>query len=261
MTNTTTERETVRERGEIKTSIDYLLHLADTTLILGQKNAEWCGHGPILEQDIAITNITLDLVGQARMYYQYAANMMLKQEGKEETEDSLAFLRNEREFKNLLICELPNGDWAQTVLRQFLFSVFQQSLLRKLSEGADEELAAIANKSLKEVNYHVKWSSEWVIRLGDGTEESHARMKKAIENLWMYVGEFFKPAVYEPSFVTEMETEWRSEIETVFTEAGLIIPENVFMQEGGKTGHHTEYMGYILSEMQTLQRNYPGASW
>jgi ring-1,2-phenylacetyl-CoA epoxidase subunit PaaC len=139
--------------------------------------------------------------------------------------------------------------------------VFQQSLLRKLSEGADEELAAIANKSLKEVNYHVKWSSEWVIRLGDGTEESHARMKKAIENLWMYVGEFFKPAVYEPAFVTEMETEWRSEIETVFTEAGLIIPENVFMQEGGKTGHHTEYMGYILSEMQTLQRNYPGASW
>lgn len=242
-------------------SLDYLLHLADTTLILGQRNAEWCGHGPILEQDIAITNITLDLVGQARMYYQYAAKRIMDEKGKEETEDSLAFLRNEREFKNLLICELPNGDWAQTVLRQFFFSLFQQALLKRLSESGDDELVAIANKSIKEVNYHVKWSSEWVIRLGDGTEESHERMKKAIEALWMYVGEFFKPAGYEPSFVSEIHNEWLDEVQSVFGEAGLAVPQQVFMQEGGKTGYHTEHMGYILAEMQTLQRNYPGASW
>lgn len=243
------------------TSLDYLLHLADTTLILGQRNAEWCGHGPILEQDIAITNITLDLVGQARMYYQYAAKKIQQDSGKEETEDSLAFLRNEREFKNLLICELPNGDWAHTILRQFFFSLFQQSLLKKLSESGDEELVAIANKSIKEVNYHVKWSSEWVIRLGDGTDESHDRIKKAVETLWMYVGEFFKPAYYEPAYVQELEQEWLAEVQSVFSEARLTVPEKVFMHEGGKTGYHTEYMGYILAEMQTLQRNYPGASW
>jgi ring-1,2-phenylacetyl-CoA epoxidase subunit PaaC len=248
-------------QAEQITSIDYLLHLADTTLILGQRNAVWCGHGPILEQDIAITNITLDLVGQARMYYQYAAKLIQQKEGREETEDSLAYLRNERSFKNLLICELPNGDWAQTVLRQFLFSVFQQSLLEKLSKSSDEELAAIANKSLKEVNYHVKWSSEWVIRLGDGTEESHSRISKALESLWLFTGEFFKPATYEPSFVSEIQTEWMSQISAVFTEAGLVVPEKVFMQEGGKTGFHTEFLGYVLSEMQTLQRNYPGAAW
>jgi ring-1,2-phenylacetyl-CoA epoxidase subunit PaaC len=143
---------------------DYLLHLADSTLILAQRNAEWCGHGPILEQDIAITNISLDLLGQARNFYQYAASLT----GGDATEDTLAYLRTERQFKNCLLCEQPNGDWGQTVLRQFLFSSYQQLIFERLIESNDEQLAAIAAKSIKETNYHVRWSGEWVIRLGDG---------------------------------------------------------------------------------------------
>ena len=241
--------------------INYILSLADSTLILGQRNGEWCAHGPILEQDIAITNITLDLIGQARNFYQHAATLINQAENKNETEDSLAYLRTEREFKNLLICELPNGDWAQTVLRQFLFSSFQLLVFEQLEIGNDEQLAAIATKSIKEINYHIKWSSEWVIRLGDGTDESHNRMNNAIEALWNYTGEFFIPADYEMIEVASLKVNWLEKIKIVFEEATLSVPENTFMQTGGKNGIHTEYLGYILAEMQSLQRTYPGAEW
>ena len=261
--------------------INHTLHLADTTLILAQRNAEWCAHGPILEQDIAITNISLDLLGQSRNFYQHASELInaakapsaLKRAGGEVCEDSLAYLRTEREFKNLLMTELPNGDWAHTILRQYLFSVYQYGLYEKLQKADDAQLAAIAAKSIKETTYHVKWSSEWVIRLGDGTTESHQRMLKAIENLWPYTGEFFMPAAYEQEALigfdlVSIKEEWLEKVRTVLKEATLYSPsfgegqgETVFMQTGGKTGNHTEYLGFILAEMQHLQRTYPGAQW
>ncbi len=259
--------------------IDYTLHLADTNLILAQRNAEWCGHGPILEQDIAITNTSLDLIGQARNFYQYAAllinesknNQGLKAPspggegvGGEVTEDSLAYLRTEREFKNCLLAEQPNGDWGQTILRQFFFSAHQFLLYEKLQHSTDEQIAAIAAKALKEVTYHLRWSSEWVVRLGNGTEESHQRMLKAIDELWRYTGEMFLPAAYETEAgfdVSLLKGDWFKKIASVFEEATLPVPEKVFMQTGGKTGTHTEHLGYILTELQYLQRTYPGATW
>jgi ring-1,2-phenylacetyl-CoA epoxidase subunit PaaC len=245
--------------------INYTLLLADTNLILAQRNAEWCGHGPILEQDIAITNISLDLLGQARNFYQYAAKLI----GEPATEDSLAYLRREREYKNLLLVEQPNGDWAQTVLRQYLFSQFYFLLCRQLQQSNDEQLAAITEKALKEVTYHVRWSSEWVVRLGAGTEESHSRMLKAINELWSYTGEMFIPAEYEIQVTSLgigtdpglLKNEWLSEVSKVFEEATLPIPANVFMQGGGKDGIHTEYLGYILTELQYMQRTYPNSEW
>jgi len=238
--------------------INYILHLADTTLILSQRNSEWCGHGPILEQDIAVTNISLDLLGQSRNFYQYAASLI----GEEATEDSLAYLRKEREFKNLLLVEQPNGDWGQTILRQYLYSQFQYLLFEKLQQCNDEQLAAIAAKSFKETTYHVRWSSEWVIRLGDGTEESHNRMLKAIDELWRYTGEMFEPAGYETIVdVSLLKNDWLQKVTTVFLEATLPVPEKVFMQSGGKEGKHTEHLGYILTQLQYMQRAYPGATW
>ena len=263
-----------------KNTIDYILHLADSTLILTQRNGSWCGHGPILEQDIAITNITLDLIGQARNFYQYVANLINEtsannsvnnnlKTGDIVSEDSLAYMRTEREFKNLLLVEQENGDWAQTILRQFFFSVYQYLLFAKLQNSKDEQLAAIAAKSLKEVTYHVKWSGEWVIRLGDGTAESNERIQKAIVALWPYTGEMFVPSDYEKLLaeeniipdVSSLKNAWMEKVNSVFEEATLSIPENVFMQSGGKKGVHTEKLGYILSEMQYLQRVYPGAEW
>lgn len=253
--------------------IDLLLHLADTTLILSQRNAEWCGHGPILEQDIAITNISLDLLGQSRNFYQYAAEIITKttdsspagtESGGEVSEDSLAYLRKEREFKNLLLVEQPNGDWAQTILRQFLFSQFQYLLFTQLQYHKDEQIAAIAAKSLKETTYHVRWSGEWVIRLGNGTAESHRRMLKAIDELWRYTGEFFQPAEYETAAgvdVAGLQNSWTEKIVAVFEEATVPVPSNVFPQSGGKQGRHTEHLGYILTELQYMQRTYPGATW
>lgn len=257
----------------------YILHLADTNLILAQRNAEWCGHGPILEQDIAITNISLDLLGQSRNFYQYAATLINESKisegskapsplregvGGEVTEDSLAYLRTEREFKNCLLAEQPNGDWAQTILRQFFFSAYQFLLYEKLQHSNDQQLAAIAAKALKEVTYHQRWSSEWVIRLGDGTEESHKRMLKAIDELWQYTGELFIAANYETAAgfdVSSLKNDWLEKVTAVFEEATLPVPENVFMQTGGKTGTHTEHLGYILTELQYLQRTYPNAEW
>ncbi len=248
-----------------QTLIDYTLHLADNALIIAQRNAELCAHSPILEQDIAITNITLDLIGQSRNFYQYSA--VLKADGS--TEDSLAYLRDVRAFKNCLITEIPNGDWGQTILRQYFFSSFQFLLFQQLQHSKDEQLAAIATKSLKEITYHVRWSSEWVIRLGDGTEESRNRMIKAIDALWTYTGEFFIPVEYETKTalegfgvdVTTLKKEWEEKVKAVFEEATLAFPEKSFYQTGGKTGVHTEQLGFILSDLQFLQRAYPGAEW
>ncbi len=242
--------------------IDYTLYLADSALILGQRNGDWCGHGPILEQDIAITNITLDLIGQARSFYQYAASLI----GGDSTEDSLAYLRGEREFKNCLLAERPNGDWGQTILRQFLFSNFQRELYTVLTQHTDQTLAAIAEKSLKEVNYHCRWSSEWVVRLGDGTDESHLKMKTALENLWPYTGELFKGADYEIAVgmdPSSLHTPWFNQVEKVLQEATLPISstEHIFMHTGGKQGVHSEQLGFLLTELQYMQRAYPGSNW
>ncbi|MEJ7736203.1 MAG: 1,2-phenylacetyl-CoA epoxidase subunit PaaC [Chitinophagaceae bacterium] len=246
------------------TLLDYLLHLADNALILGHRNSEWTGHGPILEQDIAISNIALDLVGQARYFYQYAATLRAGS-----TEDTLAYLRDVREFKNCLLVELQNGDWAASVLRQFFFSAYQYFLFGQLQGSADATIAAIAEKSLKEARYHLRWSSEWVIRLGDGTAESHARLGNALSHLWMYTGELTSPAEYElrladkkiavnPALIRE---NWMARIDEVFEQAFLEIPVDSWMQSGGKQGQHTEHLGYILAEMQYLQRAYPGCEW
>jgi ring-1,2-phenylacetyl-CoA epoxidase subunit PaaC len=250
--------------------IPYVLHFADNALILGHRNSEWCGHGPVLEQDIAITNISLDLIGQARNFYQYAAKLINENNpGDRATEDTLAYLRDNREFKNCLLVEQPNGDWAKTILRQFFFSSYQFFLYRELINSSDQQLAAIAEKSLKEVNYHLRWSSEWVIRLGDGTEESHQRMLNAIDGLWMYTGEFFEAASYELRVASEgygvdllnIKTNWEEKVKQIFEEATLPYPSKVFMQTGGKEGRHTEHLGYILAELQFMQRAYPGNEW
>ena len=248
--------------------VEFLLFLADSNLILSQKNAEWCGHGPVLEQDIAITNITLDLLGQARNFYQYAAELLNTSTTSLEnpaTEDSLAYWRTEREFKNLLLCELPKGDWAQSILKQFFYSVYAQLLYTELQNGKDERIAAIAEKSLKEISYHVRWSSEWVIRLGDGTAESNSRLKNALEYLWPFTGELFVAADFEKDNGINLETiknNWQETVSNVLQEATLVLPDmNRVMQRGGKQGVHTEHMGFILAEMQYLQRTYPGAEW
>jgi ring-1,2-phenylacetyl-CoA epoxidase subunit PaaC len=267
---------------------DYILHLADNALILAQRNSEWCGHGPVLEQDIAITNISLDLLGQARSLYQYAAELINEANatgspspngsGRDEvSEDSLAYLRDARAYKNCLLVELPNGDWAQTILRQFFFSNYQYLLYRQLQQGTNATLAAIAEKSLKEVTYHVRWSSEWVIRLGDGTEESSNRMLTALNELWVYTGELFIPAAYELAVaatgagvdVSMLKNEWEQKVNEVFAEATLPSPveeagaafTGAWAQTGGKDGIHTEHLGFVLAEMQFLQRAYPGSEW
>ncbi|MCG2616115.1 phenylacetate-CoA oxygenase subunit PaaC [Terrimonas sp. NA20] len=245
--------------------LNYSLSLADSTLLLGQRNSEWCGHGPVLEQDIAITNISLDLIGQARNFYQYAA--IIRNDGS--TEDTLAYLRDAREFRNLLLVELPNGDWGSTILRQFFFSNYQHLLYTKLQQSNDEQLAAIAAKALKEVTYHLRWSSEWVIRLGDGTAESHRRMNDALQELWPYTGEMFIPVPFEKEIANKqtapdpgsLKDAWMEKTAEIFHAATLDLPGNVFMHTGGKEGNHTEHIGFVLAEMQFLQRAYPGAEW
>jgi ring-1,2-phenylacetyl-CoA epoxidase subunit PaaC len=252
--------------------INYTLHLADDALVLGHRNSEWCGHGPVLEQDIAITNISLDLIGQARNFFQYAAsliNQSTDQPINKATEDTLASLRDGREFKNCLLVELPNGDWSQTILRQFLFNAYQFYLYQELQNSKDERLAGIGEKSLKEVTYHLRWSSEWVIRLGDGTDESHQRIRKAIDELWMYTGELFTVTDYELRVIGEgtgvdvslLKTKWEEKVNEIFIEATLPYPGQVFQQTGGKEGRHTEHLGYILAELQFMQRAYPGCEW
>jgi ring-1,2-phenylacetyl-CoA epoxidase subunit PaaC len=241
-------------------SIEYTLYLADNALILGHRNSEWCGHGPILEQDIAITNISLDLIGQARNFYQYAAKLI----GDNASEDTLAYLRDAHEFKNCLLMEQPNGDWAQTITRQFFFSVYQFYLYEQLQENKDAQLAAIAVKSLKEVTYHLRWSSEWIIRLGDGTEESHERMLAAVETLWPYTEELFTPALYENDLRVDLisvKDKWTKKVKEIFLEATLSYPVGGPMHKGGKTGKHTVQLDNILEELQFMQRAYPNSEW
>lgn len=243
----------------------YILSLADNNLILGQRMGEWCGHGPVLEQDIAMTNIALDLIGQARMLFQYAVEL----KGDGETEDSLAFVRQPREYLNCQLVEQPNENFGHTIMRQFLFDAFNYYNYEALKESNDESLVAIATKALKEVSYHLRCSSEWVIRLGDGTEVSRNKMQTALEDLWMYTGELYTPTKLEkdlsekgvaPEF-SEIEKNWKKKVQDVLREATLSIPESNYMQSGGKEGVHTEHMGFIITELQYMQRTYPNLQW
>ena len=251
--------------------INYTLHLADNSLILGHRNSEWTGQGPVLEQDIAISNIALDLIGQARNFYQYAAKLLNQSTNQPVTEDTLAYLRDANDFKNCLLVEQTNGDWAKTILRQFFFGAYQFYLYRQLQNSKDKTLAAIAEKSLKEVTYHLRWSSEWVIRLGDGTEESRTRMVKAIVDLWMYTEEMFEAVNYELIAVGEgygvdislLKNDWTKKVKDIFEEATLPSPpeDKQGIRWFGKEGNHSEHLGYILAEMQFLQRAYPNSEW
>lgn len=254
--------------------IDYTIHLADDSLILGHRNSEWCGHGPVLEQDIAITNIALDLIGQARNFYQYAAQIINETssggvKGEAASEDTLAYLRDHHEFKNCLLSEQPNGDWAKTILRQFMFSAYQYLLYEELQKSKDLQIAAIAEKSLKEVTYHLRWASEWVIRLGDGTEESHQRMLKAIDELWPYCGELFETTNYEQRVAKEgvgvdpssLKSKWEEKAKKAFDDATLPYPNKVSLKTAGKQGEHTEHLSNILADLQFMQRAYPNSEW
>lgn len=244
--------------------ISFLLHLADNSLIMGHRLSEWTGHGPSLEQDIALTNIALDLIGQARNFYQYAADL-ISTHGTSVTEDTLAYHRDAHEFKNLLLVELPNGDWGYTILKVFFFSNWQHLVYEELMDREDSRLAGIAEKSLKEVAYHMRWSSEWVLRLGDGTAESHRRMQASLDDLWPYTGESFIPASWESGAYAPSSTlkqEWLEKVSSILEESTLKAPPvDAWMQKGGKEGIHTEHLGYILAEMQFLQRAYPGCEW
>ena len=245
--------------------LKYILHLADNALILGHRLSEWCGHGPVLEQDMAMTNIALDLVGQSRNLYQLAASI----DGKNKDEDHYAYFRDAIDYKNVLLVEQENGDFAQTVLRQFFYDAYNFHLYQHLLKSNEKELAAIAEKSIKEITYHLRWSAEWVIRLGDGTAESKKRLKDALENLWPYVGELFLAVDYEKEATEKgfgvdpasLKQDWEKEVKHIFAEAKIDTPEEAWMHKGGKVGIHTEKLGYILAEMQFLQRAYPGQKW
>ena len=266
----------------------YTLQIADNALILGHRISEWCGHGPILEQDIAITNTALDHLGQARSLYQYAATLFnalpaeqknglfssaalqnLVAEGKQVDEDDLAYLRDGWDFRNVWLVEQPNKDWAYTVTRSFFYDCFSYFFYSELKNSSDETLAAIAEKSLKEVTYHIRWSSEWVIRLGDGTEESRARMQQAINDRWTYTGELVKMSEADKAMFAEgvgvdlqaILPLWNERVASVMEEATLTTPKDTWMQEGGKDGRHTEHLGYILAELQFMQRAYPNMEW
>jgi ring-1,2-phenylacetyl-CoA epoxidase subunit PaaC len=247
----------------------YLLRLGDSPLILAQRLGEWVGHGPVLEEDIAQTNVGLDLLGQARLWLSYAGEVEARYALAGRDEDQLAFLRDSAEFRNLLLVEQPNGTFADTTARQFLFDAWHVLLLRALAQSADERIAGIAAKSVKEAAYHVERSGDWVIRLGDGTDESRARMQAALEALWMYTGEMFAPdatelALIEIGVAADVRTlaePWRRHVDAVLAEATLEAPRDAFMQQGGKRGVHTEHLGHLLAEMQVLQRSYPGAHW
>ncbi|MEO0041954.1 MAG: hypothetical protein RL329_1402 [Bacteroidota bacterium] len=245
--------------------LDYTLRLADTALILGHRLSEWCGHAPALEQDIALSNIALDHIGQARNYYQYAAK--IQNMGK--TEDDLAYFRDERAYRNLLLVELPNGDFGKTLMRQFLYDAYHVPFLELLQSSKDENLAAIAAKSLKEARYHLQWSAEWVIRLGDGTAYSHQRVQQALNELWRFTGELITPNTidsflrsYEISAdLNQVQLAWEKTVLEVLKRATLVVPTQKWMQKGGKEGIHTESLGYILAEMQHLQRTHPNCNW
>ncbi|MDA9153717.1 phenylacetate-CoA oxygenase subunit PaaC [Planktomarina temperata] len=242
-----------------------LIGLADDHLILGHRLSEWCGHAPMLEEDLAMPNIALDLLGQARGLYTYAGDL----EGAGRDEDALAFGRMERAYRNLLICELPNGDFAQTMLRQFYFASFMQLFWQETESSTDATLAAIAAKAVKEAQYHRRHCAEWVIRLGDGTDESARRMAEAVTLLAPYTGEFFiaDPEVggaVEAGVLPDtkaLQPAWQADIEQVFAAAKLVLPENVYAQKGGRSGLHTEAMGHLLAQLQFMQRSFPDMTW
>ena len=244
---------------------EYLLRLGDDSLILGHRLSEWCGHGPILEEDIAMTNISLDLIGQTNSLLEYAG----KVEGKGRSADDLAFLRFDKDYKNALLVEQPNGDFGFTMMRQFLFDAYRLPLFEKLTQSSDSQLAAIAEKSLKETKYHFKHSSEWVIRLGDGTEESHQRIQESLDELWRYANELMFTDEVDAELtksgilpdLSDLKDTWMDYVMAVFEEATLVIPENNWTFEGGRKGLHSEHLGFILTELQYMQRAYPGLEW
>ncbi len=243
----------------------YVLRLADTTLILGHRLSEWSGHAPTLEEDIALSNVALDLVGQARSLYAHAAIL----EGKGRSEDDLAFLRDPEEYLNLQLVERPNADFAVTVARQLAYSTFAELLWGALKSSTDSEIAGIAAKAEKECDYHVRHSAEWVIRLGDGTAESHARMQGAIDDVWMYTGELFESDPVDTAMVAAgigtdaaaLLPAWSRAIDDVLAQATLKRPKDGWMSTGGRRGVHTEHLGHLLAQMQVLQRAHPGAIW
>ncbi|MEN9971668.1 MAG: phenylacetate-CoA oxygenase subunit PaaI [Bacteroidota bacterium] len=244
---------------------NYVLRLGDDSLILGQRLGEWCGHGPILEEDIAMTNISLDLIGQAMSLLDYAGEI----DGQGKDHDALAFLRFENEYRNALLLEQPNGDFAHTMMRQFLFDAFRKPLYEKLLDSSDQQIAAIAEKSLKETRYHLKHTSEWIIRLGDGTDESHQRAQKALDLLWRYTDELFFETEEDLALVAEgivpamnvIKAEWSKTVAAVLAEATLNIPTNNWQFEGGRRGVHSEHLGYLLADLQYMQRAYPNMKW
>ena len=253
--------------------LDYLLRLADSDLLLAQRLGEWVGHGPVLEEDIALTNVGLDLLGQARLWFAYAGEVEARVKSTGRTEDQFAFLRDTGDFRNLLLTGQPNGNYADTIARQFYFDVWHQLLLTELTHSRDARITEIASKALKEVIYHGERSTDWVLRLGDGTEESHAKMQTAIDDLWMYTGEMLEADEIELALASEgigvdvrtLAQPWRDHVAAVLAEATLNLPGATWMQggntRGGKQGVHTEYLGRLLAEMQWLQRAYPGAQW
>ena len=251
--------------SEQEALFDYCIRLGDSSLIIGHRLSEWCGHGPILEEDIAIINVSLDLVGQARSVLDYAG----KVEGKGRNEDDLAYLRDVNFYKNFLICEQPNGDYGRTIVRQFLFDSYHYLFLNELVNSKDEFLSAYAEKSLKEVTYHMQHSTNWLLRLGDGTKESHRRVQEPLDDLWRFTGEFF--AVNEVDEIltrkgiavdlSKIKPKWEQYVKAIIKEATLTLPTNNWEQLGGKEGRHTEHLGFILAEMQFLPRAYPDATW
>lgn len=248
-----------------KNLIQYIYGIADSALILGQRLGELCGHGPSLETDIALTNISLDLFGQVRSYYQYVAKL----QGGDATEDTVAFLRLEREYKNVLLVEQPNTDFAFSITKQFLFDIFHLALLEELQNSKDEMLAAIAKKSIKEVLYHTRFSSDWIKRLGDGTEESHNRIQTAMNDLWIFTDELFYQTDADKAMVAEgigvdttlLKVNYYKKVNAILEEATLQTPSIEFFQKGGKQGIHSEHMGFILTELQFMQRTYPNMTW
>jgi ring-1,2-phenylacetyl-CoA epoxidase subunit PaaC len=244
---------------------NYILGIADNSLILGQRLGELCGHGPSLETDIACTNISLDLFGQTRSYFQYAAKLI----GEQATEDSVAFLRTEREYRNVLLVEQPNTDFAYTIARQFLFDIYHYLFLKELMNSKDLNLSAIANKAIKEVSYHQRFSTDWIKRLGDGTAESAQRVQTAINDLWRYTDELFHTTPSDDKMielgigvdVSKLKESYYQRVNQILAEAKLETPESKWFQKGGKSGVHTEHMGYILSDMQYMQRTFPNMTW
>jgi ring-1,2-phenylacetyl-CoA epoxidase subunit PaaC len=243
----------------------YTMRLADNALILGHRLSEWIGHAPLLEEELALGNIALDLIGEARALYAYAGTV----EGEGRDEDGLAYLRDAGEFRNILLVEQPNGDFAHTIVRQFLYSAFAHPFWGGLARSRDTALAAIAAKAEKEAAYHLRHAGEWLIRLGDGTEESHRRAQQALEDLWFYSGEMFETDAVEGALVATavaidpgpIRTQWEATVDGVLLEATLRCPVAAWMQSGGRSGRHSEHLGHVLATMQFLQRAYPGATW